>query len=155
MEALTPVTSAPPAAPRLPLSLRLAPVAPLATACLGVAGLAYVAGHDPNANGSVFPVCPFHALTGLWCPGCGMTRATYALLHGNVAAAFSANVFLPVLAVLAVAGWLTWFLPTIGRRAPRLMWRLPVGVWLGVGAALLAFGVLRNLPVPGLRALAP
>jgi hypothetical protein len=155
MEAVTPVSSAPPAGSRPSRSLRLAPAAPLAAAGLGIAGLAYVAGHDPNAGGSVFPVCPFHAMTGLWCPGCGMTRATYAMLHGHLGAAFSANLFLPAFLLLVVAGWATWFLPTIGRRPPWAIWRLPVGVWVGFGAALLAFGVLRNLPVPGLRALAP
>lgn len=32
--------------------------------------------------------CQFHALTGLYCPGCGGTRAVLCLLHGNLAAAF-------------------------------------------------------------------
>jgi hypothetical protein len=152
MEALTPVSSAP--APRpTSRSIRPAAAGPIAAACLGVAGLAYVAANDPNRAGAPFPACPFHAMTGLWCPGCGMTRATYALLHGDVAAAFSANLFLPVFAILAIAGWVTWFLPTIGREPPRALWRLPVGVWIGFGAALLAFAVLRNLP--GFGALAP
>src|SRR3954447_11962741 len=152
MDALTPVSSPlgpGPASRPASRSVRIAAVAPVATACLGLAGLAYIAGHDPNASGSVFPACPFHAATGLWCPGCGMTRATYALLHGNLGAAFSANIFLPVFALLAVAGWVTWFLPTVGRQPPRAIWRLPLGVWVGLGASLLAFGVLRNLPVPG------
>jgi hypothetical protein len=77
------------------------------------------------------------------------------MLHGPLGAAFSANLFLPAFLLLVVAGWATWFVPTIGRRPPWAIWRLPVGVWVGFGAALLAFGVLRNLPVPGLRALAP
>ena len=29
--------------------------------------------------------CIFHKLTGLYCPGCGGTRAVYWLLKGNVA----------------------------------------------------------------------
>src|SRR3954469_4662288 len=99
MDALTPVSS--PAGPGpVSRSVRIAAVAPIATACLALAGLAYTAGHDPNVSGSVFPACPFHAATGLWCPGCGMTRATYALLHGDLGAALSANVFLPLFAVL-------------------------------------------------------
>ncbi|RZA12021.1 MAG: DUF2752 domain-containing protein, partial [Lysobacteraceae bacterium] len=28
---------------------------------------------DPNSS-HVLPPCPFHALTGLYCPGCGSTR---------------------------------------------------------------------------------
>jgi Protein of unknown function (DUF2752) len=157
MEAVTPVSSAIAATTAAPpsQSVRWTAAGPVAAACAGVAGLAYVAANNPNRAGAAFPACPFHAATGLWCPGCGMTRATYALLHGDLGAAFSANVFLPVFALLAVAGWVTWFLPTIGREPPRAIWRLPVGVWIGFGASLLAFGVLRNLPLPGFRALAP
>lgn len=28
--------------------------------------------------------CMIHAMTGYYCPGCGGTRATYALLHGKI-----------------------------------------------------------------------
>ena len=28
--------------------------------------------------------CPFHYVTGLKCPGCGMTRSLHQLLHGRV-----------------------------------------------------------------------
>jgi len=36
---------------------------------------------------SFYPRCPFYALTGHYCPGCGATRAIAELLHGHVAAA--------------------------------------------------------------------
>jgi hypothetical protein len=38
-----------------------------------------------------FPVCPFHALTGLYCPGCGTARAIHQLLHGHLLRALSLN----------------------------------------------------------------
>jgi hypothetical protein len=34
------------------------------------------------------PLCPFHALTGLPCPGCGLTRCALALWHGSPCLAF-------------------------------------------------------------------
>lgn len=32
--------------------------------------------------------CPFHSVTGLPCPGCGMTRAWLSLLRGDLTSAF-------------------------------------------------------------------
>ena len=39
----------------------------------------------------LLPVCPFRALTGFTCPGCGSTRGMHQLLHGNFVAAFEFN----------------------------------------------------------------
>jgi len=54
--------------------------------------------------------CAFKAATGIPCPGCGLTRASVALLRGEFAAAFGAHAFAPVLllglAALAVAALL-------------------------------------------------
>lgn len=35
--------------------------------------------------------CPFHAITGLRCPGCGSQRALHALLHGDLSTTFKMN----------------------------------------------------------------
>ena len=40
---------------------------------------------NPSTHG-FYPVCLFHKLTGWNCPGCGGTRAAYALLHGQYCA---------------------------------------------------------------------
>lgn len=55
-------------------------------------------------------LCPFRAMTGLPCPGCGLTRSWVFLGHGDVGAAVGFNAFGPVLFVVmvvatAVAGW--------------------------------------------------
>ncbi|MCM1318813.1 MAG: DUF2752 domain-containing protein [Muribaculaceae bacterium] len=39
------------------------------------------------------PQCPVHLLTGFQCPGCGISRATHALLHGRLYEALSYNWF--------------------------------------------------------------
>ncbi len=60
---------------------------------------------DPSSH--LFPRCPFHALTGFECPGCGSQRALHALLHADVAAAWHFNALLvaslPVLCLMVTA----------------------------------------------------
>ena len=89
-----------------------------------------------------YPGCAFHRLTGLNCPGCGATRALYALLHGRWQVAWRDNaLFLATLAALAGrAGW---------QGCQRLRQRslapfIPVSClfpWLVIA---LIFGVVRN-----------
>ncbi|MGO8690720.1 MAG: DUF2752 domain-containing protein [Thermoguttaceae bacterium] len=109
-------------------------------AALAGAALLYVV--DPAKPG-VFPPCPFHALTGLHCPGCGSLRATHQLLHGHLAAALRMNplfvVSLPLLGLL-------WLFPRWQRKA-----------WVGwlVLAVVVVYWIARNLPFWPLVLLAP
>jgi len=50
--------------------------------------------------------CLFEAMFDLECPGCGLTRALQALLHGDLAAAWARN---PLVFVVFPAGVLCWF----------------------------------------------
>jgi hypothetical protein len=108
---------------------------------------------DP-AKTSVYPPCPFHALTGLWCPGCGTLRGLHQLLTGDPAAAFGRN----PLMVLTVALLATMLLASLARAVGVLRRPpppLPVAVpWIVFGVVV-AFGVLRNIPAEPFSALAP
>jgi len=131
---------------------RIAPVA--CCAAVGVAGV-LVWHNDPAAPGSRFPGCLFHSATGLWCPGCGLTRGVHALLNGDVGAAMASNIFTP-LAIVAIVwllvGWLrrAWDRPT-----PRLPHRVERVLMIAGPAVVLAYGVLRNIPAAPFRSLAP
>ncbi len=63
--------------------------------CLAV-GSTYLFIFEPGRTG-LFLVCPFFALTGFACPGCGSTRGLHQLLHGNVIAAFKFNPLMMVM----------------------------------------------------------
>jgi Protein of unknown function (DUF2752) len=96
------------------------------------------------------PKCPFHELTGLWCPICGSTRAASALAHGDVIATLRHNaLFLPALAMVVwlwAAYALRAFAPSLAdapwARSPLRLLRRPWPLLVVVGA----FFVLRNVP---------
>lgn len=113
--------------------------APLAGA-VGYVGLV-----DPHHPDSMFPVCPFRLLTGWNCPLCGTFRMTHDVLHGDVVAAITDNVFL-LAGIPMLAGWIL-----VRRRGEKALLTVPAAV--GVVIVTLAWAVVRNLPgfplVPG------
>jgi hypothetical protein len=133
-QAVPPKLAAPP-------SLGIFAMAVLAFA--GIAGMAVLFFFDPSKNG-FYPICQFHLITGLYCPGCGATRATYQLLHGNFMAALHDNaLFMIGLAALAIRG--VWFLKRRICHQPVRFFIPPNALWAFLVVALL-FSVLRNLP---------
>lgn len=118
-------------------------------ALVGLAGLGVASAlhlRDPHVAGS-WGLCPFHAVTGLWCPGCGGLRAISDLTHGDLAAAVSSNGLAVVLvAVLAVA-FVAWVVRRWRGVHDRMIVLSPR--WSTATLVLLAvFTVVRNVP-PG------
>jgi hypothetical protein len=100
-----------------------------------------------------YPICQFHAVTGLHCPGCGSLRAIHQLLHGHIMAALYFNALLVV--TLPVIGWLglRFLLAKLSHQPiPKLI--RPAWLWIGL-AAMILFGLLRNLPFAALSWLGP
>lgn len=98
-----------------------------------------------TAGAGWMPGCFFRKLTSLECPGCGMTRATYAVLHGRFMEAFRLNPVGMILFPLAmiglsfeVVGWV---------RGKDDFFRLSVGKWgaIVIAAILIIWGIVRNL----------
>jgi len=55
--------------------------------------------------------CPFFRITGIPCPGCGLTRAVILLLKGEVQASLRFHAFAPILLLTAVSLILVLLLP--------------------------------------------
>jgi hypothetical protein len=110
----------------------------IGSALAGAASLAYVGLIDPHRPGSPFPPCMFKLLTGWNCPGCGGLRMTYDVLHGDLAAAVTDNVF----ALVALPLLLVWVV--VRRRTGRPPFT-PAVYWV-IGVSVVAWTVVRNLP---------
>ena len=119
-------------------------MAPLTVAAVAGLGALALRLRDPHASGA-WGVCPFHAMTGAWCPGCGSLRAVNDLTHGDVLAAASSNlVFVFALPVLAVL-WVSWVRHSwAGTRRVSTGRSTPTGWMLRVRGRVVS-GV-RNLP---------
>ncbi|WP_395159954.1 DUF2752 domain-containing protein [Ilumatobacter sp.] len=106
---------------------------------------AYVVIDNPGDDNGGLTSCPIRALTGYWCPGCGLTRATHHLFRGNIAQALSFNAFVPVvLAVLSLL-WATWLMVATGRGVPTFIRRIRPAAYVSAALLLAGFTVLRNL----------
>ena len=88
---------------------------------LRVAFMAACAAAFALAVDSDFPLCPMAGSLGIPCPGCGLTRATLALLHGDVGAALHLHPLVLLLTplVISVASATAWSLLRPPHPSPR------------------------------------
>jgi hypothetical protein len=104
------------------------------------------------ATAVFYPKCLFHKATGLYCPGCGMTRALYCLLHGELRKGLHENA-LAILALPVLGGMM---LQLFLRRRPPAAGSRFRPIWIAaILTVIAAFGVLRNVPCQPFSCLAP
>jgi len=117
-----------------------------ACACAGASLFVYAV--DPSRH-AVYPQCILYNTTGLYCAGCGATRAVYALLHGRLLDALHDNALF-----VAALPWLLYFagayVLTAWRKNawPEVFIEPGKLAWRGSGLFLLmiTFMIVRNLP---------
>lgn len=113
---------------------------------------------NPEKNPFV-PACSFYYFTGLYCPGCGMTRALHAVLHCRFGEAFSYNAIWPVIAMFIAVVLYIWFYYLSKGKNPfppinRFLERCPSAGWI-FAAVLFVFWIARNIPLFPFTLLAP
>ena len=100
------------------------------------------------------PPCPFHYLTGLYCPGCGTLRGLHALMHGSFAGAWRCNPLMVLCLPLLVYAVASQVSVAVRGRSIRELSIPPLASWLAV-AVILGYAVARNVPFYPFSLLAP
>jgi hypothetical protein len=113
-------------------------VATTALAAAGVAALGIACLANPASIESGPVLCPFRLVTGLPCPGCGLTRSWVYIAHGDFGEAIRANAFgyltmgaaIALIIVVATAVLLGRPIPSLSPVARSRPFLLAVGGWL-------------------------
>jgi hypothetical protein len=134
--------------PKREKTLRYASYVVLAAVLAAFLGFAFANGQRPGP----FVPCVFHSLTGLYCPGCGMFRMACHLAHLRIGAAFACNplgfIVLPCLTAVLVLQRFPRGRALVAKADRYAVTRVLL-------AAVVAFWVLRNIPVFPFTLLAP
>ncbi len=97
------------------------------------------------AESEYFPKCPFYALTGLKCPGCGSQRAIHYLFNGHIGSAFVVH---PLLVIAIPYLLVAVYFEYIGgkKKYPAMRKRLfGVKACIIILIIVLAYWILRNI----------
>jgi Protein of unknown function (DUF2752) len=125
-----------------------------ATGILAVAAGSAVVWYFNPSNVNFLPVCPLYSMTGLACPGCGLTRGFHALFHGDVLTALDFNALLPLFGLIFGYLFLGMFLVAVRGHGLSIKYFRP-GLLYGFLVILIGFAVLRNLPIYPFSVLYP
>ena len=82
--------------------------------------------------------CFFYERTGLYCPGCGITRACISLLHFDIYQAFRYNMLFIISLPLLIVYLFYRFVFKCNKQIPNY-------VWCFLLVITISFGILRNI----------
>jgi hypothetical protein len=128
-------------------------------AMLALIGLAVGSALQLNWLTSGPAFCPFKMLTGLPCPGCGLTRSAVAFLHGDLSTSaffhpLGAPMVIAVVLIGIVDAWVWWRSRRPGQATASPFWLLErlaatPAPWVAIGALALVWLVRLPLYVVG------
>lgn len=92
--------------------------------------------------------CMFHAVTGLYCPGCGGTRAVKYLLQGQIRTSIQYHPLVVYMAVAASAEFVTWLAAKISGRSELYLGHGTCFIYLGIAVTVVNW-IVKNVLLVG------
>jgi hypothetical protein len=124
-----------------------------AVVAMAAGGLSFIYLLDPETS-DLYPTCPFLALTGFYCPGCGTLRALHQLTRGHPVAALDLNPLMMLLLPFVAYFLASHAMLAVTGRPLRTYFVRPALIWALLGIVLL-YWLLRNIPAYPFTLLAP
>ena len=86
--------------------------------------------------------CPFYYITHLYCPGCGITRMFFSILHLEFYQAFRYNPLVFILLILSIIYLKIKFI----LKKFNINIKIPEYIWYILLVIIIVYGILRNIP---------
>ena len=93
---------------------------------------------------NIYLLCPFHEITGLYCPGCGVTRMIYSFYELNFYQAFRYNPLLFIFSPFIIFLLINVIYSKI-KKEKSIYEKIPHFVWTIFLVVLIMYWVLRNI----------
>lgn len=91
---------------------------------------------------SLYLDCPIKKLTGLYCPGCGITRMFLSILQLDFYQAFRYN----PLVFISLPFFIFFYLQGLFTKKEPLYNKIPTQIWVVIIVIFIIYGLIRNIP---------
>ena len=97
-----------------------------------------------NKNFNIGIPCVFHEVTGLYCPGCGLTRMIFCLLSFDFYHAFRNNMLMFILFPFFIVCIIDYIISYLKYKKP-LIYKIKQRYWIILLVIAVIFGIVRNI----------
>ena len=98
-----------------------------------------------NRKTGFYIPCMIHKVTGLYCPGCGITRMLFSILKLNFGKAFRYNQLVFILLPFLLLYFAYQIYLYITNKKDKILIKIPNYVYIGLLITVIGWGIIRNL----------
>lgn len=96
-----------------------------------------------NKKYNIYIPCIFHKITGLYCPGCGVTRMLISILNLNFYQAFRYNPLIFILLPFIITYYILYYIYWLQNKKIIIRNEL----WYTLLIIIILYGIIRNIPI--------
>ena len=107
--------------------------------------LIFIAYYIINKKTGFYIPCIFHEITGLDCPGCGITRCLFYLINLNIIDAFKVNPLVFILLPFIIAYFIYQSYLYVYNKKDQILVKIPNYIMYTLLFITIVYGIIRNI----------